>query len=306
MRRLKTANPEEAKVILQTADPHTVYFHTHNFTHSKLPHYATGHTKVLAGAATPSVGLKTVKDLWMAKTGKRQRVEEESEVDGGGGDINLRVEEGKDEEGNTKSGEVGEGKDPKNLTDGGEKNQESLKVNEHQHGGVGDAMDVDGEHNSLERRGRLEGVDKEREKPVDVSSEEKSGSEDGGGLERPVVEIEESEENSGSEGENDFEEEGGLEGNNRAEAERDPHHGDGLHDHGDHLYGQDHPLGEAGITLSEETIVKLGERVAKCLKLCEEEESEKLGETWIEGDDFLICRPCSKLKTNVLCDTVQI
>ena len=148
----------------------------------------------------------------------------------GGGDTNLRVEEGKDEEGNTKSGEVGEGKDPKNLTDGG--NQESLKG--------GDAMDVDGEHNSLERRGRLEGVDKEREKPVDVSSEKESGSEDGGGLERPVVEIEESEENSGSEGKNDFEEESGLEGNNGAEAERDPHYGDALHDHGDHLYGQDH------------------------------------------------------------------
>ena len=76
---------------------------------------------------------------------------------------------------------------------------------------LGDAMDVDGEHNSLERRGRLEEVDKEREKPVAVSSEEESGSEDCGGLERPVVEIEESEDNSGSEGENDFEEEGGLE-----------------------------------------------------------------------------------------------
>jgi len=101
-------------------------------------------------------------------------------------------------------------------------------------------MDVDGEHNSLERRGILEGVDKEREKPVDVSSEKESGSEDGGGLERPVVEIEESEENSGSEGKNDFEEESGLEGNNGAEAERDPHYGDALHDHGDHLYGQDH------------------------------------------------------------------
>ena len=68
LRRLKTANPEEAKVILQTADPHTVYFHTHNFTHSKLPHYATGHTKVLAGAATPSVGLKTVKDFGILST----------------------------------------------------------------------------------------------------------------------------------------------------------------------------------------------------------------------------------------------
>ena len=145
MRSLKTANPDEAKEILQTADPHTVYFHAHNFTHSKLPHYATGHTKVSAGAATKPVGLKTVKDFWMAQKGKRQRVEEESEVEGGVRDIDLSVDEGKDEEGNLKSGEVGEG----------EKNHESLKVNENQYGGDANGMDVDGEHKSLERRGDL-------------------------------------------------------------------------------------------------------------------------------------------------------